>query len=52
MGVRALARKLDRDVKNVHTDVQALKSIGLVEDCDESVRVPYDEIEAHLRVVA
>ena len=52
MGVRALARQLDRDVKNVHTDVQALKAIGLVEDCDEGVWVPYDEIEAHLRVAA
>lgn len=48
MSIRALARALERDIKNVHTDVQVLKNIGLVEDHAAGIRVPYDEIEAHL----
>lgn len=52
MSIRELARTLDRDVKNVHTDVQALKAIGLVEDREAGVFVPYDEIEAHFRLAA
>lgn len=52
MSVRMLARKLGRDVKNVHTDVAALKEIGLVEDHDKEVCVPFDVIEAHLRLAA
>lgn len=52
MGIRELARRLGRDVKNVHTDIQVLKSIGLIEDHEDGVCVPYDEIEAHLRLAA
>ena len=52
MGVRTLARELGRDVKNVHTDITALKKVGLVEDHDKWVCVPYDVIEAHLRLAA
>lgn len=48
MGLRALARRLQRDVKNVHRDVVALKALGLIEDGDQGLYVPYDEIEAHL----
>ncbi|WP_028990384.1 transcriptional regulator [Thermithiobacillus tepidarius DSM 3134] len=48
MSIRALARALGRDVKNVHTDVQALKEIGLVTDHPTGICVSYDEIEAHL----
>lgn len=47
MSLRALARELGRDVKNVHTDVRALKEVGLVEDhAKGGVWVPYTEIEA------
>lgn len=52
MSLRALARLLGRDVKNVHRDVMALKEIGLIEDHDAGIWVPYDEIEAHLRLAA
>jgi predicted transcriptional regulator len=52
MSIRALARVLNRDVKNVHTDVQALKEIGLIEGYESQVRVPYTEIEAHLTLAA
>lgn len=52
MSIRALARALDRNVKNVHADVQALKEIGLIEAHDDKICVPFDEIEAHLRLAA
>lgn len=45
MSVRALARQVDRDVKNVHADVVALKEIGLVEDHEIGVWVPFSEID-------
>ncbi len=52
MSLRALARQLGRDVKNVHTDVTALKEIGLIEDHHAGICVPYEVIEAHLRIAA
>ncbi len=52
MSLRALARELGRDVKNVHGDVMALKEIGLIEDHHAGVCVPYEVIEAHLRLAA
>lgn len=52
MSLRALARHLGRDVKNVHTDVAALKAVGLIEDHEHGIWVPYTEIEAHLRLAA
>ena len=44
--VRQLARQVQRDVKNVHGDVQALIEIGLVERRGATVHVPFDEIRA------
>lgn len=52
MSLRALARQLGRDVKNVHRDVAALKEIGLIEDHEGGIWVPYNEIEAHLKLAA
>lgn len=48
MSPRALARQLERDVKNVHTDVTVLKELNLIEDHEKGLAVPYDKIEAHL----
>jgi predicted transcriptional regulator len=48
--IRELARLLDRDVKNVHGDVQALIEIGLIERKGTLVRVPFDEIRAAFRL--
>ncbi|MGH8363377.1 MAG: winged helix-turn-helix transcriptional regulator [Gammaproteobacteria bacterium] len=45
MGLRELARMVKRDPKNVHTDITALKEIGLVQDVGEQIGVPYDEID-------
>jgi len=52
LGLRELARFLERDPKNVHGDVHTLKQIGLIEDCDQGIYVPFDEIEAHLHLAA
>lgn len=49
MAIRELARRLNRDFKNVHADVQALLEIGLVEKCGAGICVPFDEI--HTRFV-
>ena len=43
--IRPLARALGRDYKNVHTDVQALIELGLLEKDERGgLRAPFDEI--------
>lgn len=45
LSVRALSQKLERDYKNVHTDVTELEASYLLErDRDGCVAAPYDEI--------
>ncbi|HBG06488.1 MAG: hypothetical protein A2075_17230 [Geobacteraceae bacterium GWC2_58_44] len=53
MTIYALAKLLHRHYKNVHNDVKALESIGLVEK-DEAGRyvVPWEEITASTRLAA
>jgi predicted transcriptional regulator len=47
MGVRALAQALERDVRRVHDDAQALIKVGLVEkDEHGKLAVPFAEIHA------
>lgn len=47
IGVRALARSLNRDVKRVHDDTTAMIEVGLVEKMpDGKLMVPFDEIRA------
>jgi predicted transcriptional regulator len=47
LGVRALARVLDRDVRRVHDDVQALIEVALIEKNESGkLVVPYAEIHA------
>ena len=51
--IRQLSQSLKRDYKNVHTDIQSMLELGLVEkDGDGLVFVPWDEIETHLRLAA
>ena len=51
--VRALARKLSRDYKNVHRDVQALERVGLIERTREGlVSAPWDRIVAEVTLAA
>lgn len=53
MSIRALAKALGRDYKNVHKDVRLLESIGLIgRTPDEKIEVPWDVIEARLRLAA
>lgn len=50
--IRALARRLGRDQKNVHADVQALMTVGLVERDGERLTAPYAEVGAALKFAA
>jgi predicted transcriptional regulator len=45
MAIRALARRLGRDVKTVHGDVRALLDSGVLERTDDGlVTFPYDAV--------
>jgi predicted transcriptional regulator len=47
LGVRALARELERDVKRVHEDVTVLLDYGFLEKTDDGqLCVPFEEIRA------
>ena len=48
--VRALAKALGRDYSNVHADVQALTSAGLLNTDDGGVRADYDVIETKIAI--
>ena len=46
-----LAKRLERDYKNVHTDVTQLAALGLIERrADGLVAVPWDLLRAELRL--
>lgn len=53
MSIRELARRLKRDVKGVHRDVQALREGGLIEN-DESGAIvfPYDTVNVNFTLKA
>ena len=48
--VRALAKALGRDYSNVHADVQALSSAGLLDAANGRLRADYDAIETRIAV--
>jgi predicted transcriptional regulator len=48
--IRALANALGRDYRNVHADVKALESAGLVENTAKGVRADYDAIETRISI--
>ena len=50
--VYALAKRLQRDYKNVHTDVAQLVALGLIERRGSQVAVPWDAVRAELRLSA
>jgi predicted transcriptional regulator len=51
MSVRGLARKMGRDVKAVHGDVQALIKSRIVHKTESgSIEFPYDAIEVKFRM--
>ena len=51
MSLRAVARLLDRDVKNTHADVHALLNAGLLDRTnDERIVFPYDAVHFDLTI--
>jgi predicted transcriptional regulator len=53
MSIRALAKDLGRDYKNVYTDVQRLENIGLIgRTKNDRIIVPWDIVEARLLLAA
>lgn len=51
MSLRAVARLLDRDVKNTHSDVHALLSAGILNRTDdERIVFPYDAVHVDFTV--
>jgi len=51
--VRALAKQLGRDYKNVHVDTGALEDAGLLErTASGELMAPWDVIDAHVSLVA
>jgi predicted transcriptional regulator len=53
MSIYALAKVLQRDYKNVHTDVKALSELEIIQETgDGKDTIPWDEIEAHFKLAA
>jgi predicted transcriptional regulator len=55
IGIRELARRLDRDVKSVHGDVHALLDAGVIDraaDGDGRVVFPFDAVRVEFVVEA
>jgi predicted transcriptional regulator len=52
MAVRELARRLDRDVKSVHGDVQALLTAGVLRKAEGGIVFPYDAVHVNFIVKA
>lgn len=51
VSIYELARRLERDYKNVHTDVKQLASLGVIERRDDGrVAVAWDVLRAELRL--
>jgi predicted transcriptional regulator len=48
--IRALAKALSRDYSNVHADVQALASAGLLDSANGALRADYDVIETRIAI--
>lgn len=46
--IRALAKALNRDYRNVYADVKALESAGLLETSEKGIRADYDVIETKI----
>jgi predicted transcriptional regulator len=44
LSIREVARRVERDVKAVHTDLQALLACGIVDKGAAGVIFPYDQI--------
>ena len=53
LAVRELARRVERDVKRVHEDVQVLAELGLVERTESgAVECPFTEVHIDMYLMA
>ena len=53
LSVRALARKMERNYKNVHGDTKALEDVDLIQRTNEGLLIaPWDVIDTHVSLVA
>ena len=51
LNIRQLAQGIERDYKNVHTDVKELVELGLLEKNDQGqLTAPFDEIVIHAEI--
>lgn len=51
VAVRELARRVGRDVKCVHEDLQVLAELGLIErDASGAVQCPFDDVHVDMHV--
>lgn len=51
--IRSLSKKLDRNYKNVHSDVKILLQSGLIRvDSDKKIYVPWDKIHTEINLAA
>ena len=50
VSIRALAKALGREHSNVHADVKALASAGLLDASKKGVRAEYDVIESRIAI--
>ena len=50
--IKALAVALDRDYKNVHTDVAVLESVGLLVREGRKLSAPWDELSASVSLMS
>ena len=53
MTIREVARRLGRNVKNVHSDVQTLLNAGLLQKTDNGkIEFPYDTVQVNFTLKA
>lgn len=52
LALREIARRVERDVKAVHTDVHALLNAGLIERSDDGFLFPYDGVHVDFMLKA
>lgn len=53
LAIRAVARRVERDVKSVHGDVQALLRAGMLDRAEDGrIEFPYDEVHVDFVVRA
>ena len=52
VSIYALAKSLKRDYKNVHSDVRALRELGIIKDTEKGITIPYSQITVQLKLAA